>query len=65
MWHVVLAVGDSVPVRQSTPDIMLQGRGLGCSSGKVDALCLFNLDGLFWPVCCEWLEEICYGVDVC
>jgi hypothetical protein len=65
MRDVVLAVGYLCAVRQSAPDVVLQGRGLRCSSGEVKSLCGFDLNGFFWAGCREWLKEICYGINMC
>jgi hypothetical protein len=60
MRHVILAVSYPRTVWQSTPDVVLQSCRLSCSSCEINALRLFNLDGLFWSVCCKRLEEICF-----
>ena len=64
MRHSILAIGYSGTVWQSTPNVVLQGCGLSCSFSEVNALRLFNLNGLFWPICCKRFEEICYSINM-
>lgn len=63
MGDHVFSTRQLAAIGKRAPDVVLEGCGLGCRSGHIDALCSFDLDRLFWSIVIEWLEEVCRGKD--